>query len=197
MGSNSLTADQTWAPCIGVRNLGHWTTREVLRTLFSCTELRTHVLLYWVTERTEHFDSALLTRTIRESYPFVSQCLCGLVSLTDCPQGVSSWWPYLPRAEPTERCLPWACPSKPRMHALCYFSPLGPFPSRACQRSPLSGGAWSGRQRHGVETAGWGSDVEQELASDLLPGLCQAVLPEKVPPRLGWPGLTWTGRGLM
>ena len=36
-----------------------------------------------------------------------------------------------------------------------------------------------------LETAGWGSDVEQELASDLLPGLCQAVLPGKVPPRLG------------
>ena len=42
------------------------------------------------------------------------------------------------QGEPTERCLPWACPSKPGMHALCYFCP---FPSRACQRSPLPGGS--------------------------------------------------------
>ena len=35
VGSDSLTRDQTWLPCIGVWSLNHWTTREVPLGLFS------------------------------------------------------------------------------------------------------------------------------------------------------------------
>lgn len=66
-------------------------------------------------------------------------------------------------------------------------APQARFLAELIKEVPFLGGAWSGRQHHGVETIGWGSDVEQEPATDLLPGLCQAVLPGKVPPppRLG------------
>ena len=38
MRSSSLTENRTWAPCIGLWSLSHWTTREVLQLYLEITD---------------------------------------------------------------------------------------------------------------------------------------------------------------